>query len=170
MRKSLFLTQAILLALFVCVAIFFVLFYLLLNLDKSTDLYKSTDLDESTIVGSYVGSYEVFPKITARLRSGIYKGGTHLLELKSDKTYTYVYNPVDGNSVEINGLWEFKRYRDRVVVLHDFFCVWSAVSAKRPGTHVFPIQKKFCRPIRIDLDSDVGFYWINQKKPNHVEN
>jgi len=151
MKKGVILALSFLLILLICVCI--VAFFCL-----------SRDLDQATLVGTYVGSYEVFPKITTRLRAGIYKNGTHLLELKSDNTYMYVYNPVDGNSVETVGLWEIKSgYRGCDVVLHDFLLAPSTVSGEKPGVHTFPIQKRFCRPIRLDLGSDIGYYWVKQK-------
>jgi len=132
-------------------------------------LYSLPDVKSSDMIGSYAGSYEVFPKITYRLRTGIYEDGTHLLELKSDQTYKYMYNPIDGNSVEISGLWQFKPgYRGRRVVLSNFLFAPSAESEKKPGYRGFPIHKRLFGPIRLSVDSDVGYYWIKQKKRNNV--
>jgi hypothetical protein len=132
-------------------------------------LFSLPDVKSSDMIGSYAGSYEVFPKITYRLRKGIYEDGTHLLELKSDQTYTYIYDPIDGNSVEISGLWQFKPgYRGRDIVLSNFLLAPSAESSKKSGYRAFPIHKRFYKPIRLSVNSDAGFYLVKQKKRSKV--
>jgi len=131
---------------------------------------SSRHIEQSDIVGTYVGHYEVFPKITARSRAGIYKGGTHSLELKADQTYKYVYKPVDGNSVETSGLWELGEgvRGSQVVTFSDFLLAPSAANTNKPGYHGFPVHKRFFGPIRLGNGFDVGYYWVKRKKRNNV--
>jgi hypothetical protein len=139
----------------------------------------------SDLIGTYVGSYDVFLKITARERSGIYEGGTHLLELRSDGTYIYVYDPVDGNSVTTVGSWQFTRaFSGPEVILHDFMLApskrkdrWAQMTEK-PGFWFRPVEEVvggpiWCYPlfkvlgaghIRILINDDHYYYWVKQKE------
>jgi hypothetical protein len=143
------------------------------------------DVKRSDLIGTYVGSYDVFPKITPRERSGIYEGSTHLLELKSDGTYIYVYDPVDGNSVTTVGSWQFTRaFSGPEVVLHDFMLApskrkdrWAQMTEK-PGVWFLSVEEVVGGPIwsyplfkvlgaghiRILINDDRYYYWVKQKE------
>jgi hypothetical protein len=142
------------------------------------------DIKRSDLIGTYVGSYDVFPKITAGYRNGIYEGGTHFLELKPDGTYIYVYEPVDGNSVTTVGPWEFTPGLSGMDVgLHNFMLApskkkdrWAQMTEK-PGSRYLPVEEIvggpiWCYPvfkvlgagrIRIVIDDDLSYYWVKQK-------
>jgi len=144
------------------------------------------DVKRSDLIGTYVGSYDVFPKITAAERAGIYESGTHLLELKSDGTYIYVYDPVDGNSVTTVGPWEFTPGLSGMDVgLHNFLLApskkrdrWAQMTEK-PGSWYLPVEDVvggpiWCYPlfkvlgvghIRIVINEDHFYYWVKQKEP-----
>ena len=149
--------------------------------------YIFPDIKRSDLIGIYVGIYDVFPKITARYRKGIYEGGTHLLELKSDGTYIYVYDPVGGNSVTTVGHWQFTRaFSGPEVVLHDFMLApskkkdrWAQMTEK-PGFWFRSVEEVvggpiWCYPllkvlgvghIRIVINDDHSYYWVKEREAN----
>lgn len=135
-------------------------FLILLNL--SDDAKESANLDQSILAGNYIGIHKVSPKISNQSRANIFKNGNHFLKLKLDHTYTYVYKPIDGNSIEINGLWQLERgYRGKNVVLSNFQLAPSAVSIKKRGYHSFPVD---LNPIRLVISYDSNYYWIKQER------
>lgn len=128
------------------------------------------DVEPSDLVGTYMGSYYGVMKLTADRRKGIYEGGTHALNLNTDGTYTYVYDPVDGNCVITAGLWEFEDWdHDPKILLHNFLLAPSRKKGEKPGYHYLNINQTLFGPIRLNINSDFSYYWIKQKKRDPLE-
>jgi hypothetical protein len=121
--------------------------------------------ETSDLIGNYVGSYYGIIGLTSNVRKGVYNGGTHSLELKSDGTYTYVYNPIDANAVETVGAWRFTRkYTPPNVVLDGFLLAPTTDSQEKPGVRYLNIHTSPFKPIRLSIDYDLGYCWVKLKE------
>lgn len=137
-----------------------ILLLLLLRLPSGVQQVERSDL-----IGNYVGSYYGIIGLTSNVRKGLYCGGTHSLELNSDGTYTYVYNPTDANSVKTVGAWRFTRkYTPPNVVLDGFLLAPTTDSQEKPGVRYLNIHTSPFKPIRLSIDYDLGYCWVKLKE------
>jgi hypothetical protein len=115
------------------------------------------------LIGSYTGYYDVFPKIMSGYRKGIYKGGTHQLQMEADGTYTYVFRPSDGNSIRVTGTWTLLRARGYPSIEFDgLMLAPSNADTRKSGTYSLPIHQSIWGRVRITIDDDLGYYWIRR--------
>ena len=65
-------------------------------------------LDPNELPGTYAGYYDnIGTQVTSDREKGIFKSGTHRLDLHADGTYVYVYTNINGIKTGCSGNWEY---------------------------------------------------------------
>ena len=119
---------------------------------------------EHDLVGNYAGWYNVMPKISVKDREGIYHGGQHFLELRSDGTYLYTYKPTNGEQVATSNTWTLEYYNgESEVVLTAFALGASQQNVGRPGFVHFNVDRTPSGKILLTVDYDFEYYLSKQE-------
>jgi len=122
------------------------------------------EITRADVIGDYVGHYEVFPRITTGYRNGVYKGGTHQLQVQADGTFVYIYSPTGGNTTKTTGTWTLHHTKRGLSILFDGLALApSDADARKSGYWDIPIHRPFWGPIRLPINDDLGYYWIKKK-------
>ena len=128
-------------------------------------IWSLPEITRSDVIGNYAGHYDVFPKITAGYRKGVYKGGTHQLQVKADGTFAYLYSPTGGSSTKTTGTWTLlRKKRGSSIVFEGLALAPSSADTRKPGYWALPIHRPIRGPIRLTINDDLGYYWIKKKR------
>ncbi|MCP4708700.1 MAG: hypothetical protein GY869_08755 [Planctomycetes bacterium] len=71
-------------------------------------VFSGPKINKAILVGFYEGGYSGFARVDLRPGS-VYNQGYHFLELKADGTYTYLYQPLEGESYYFEDKWSYSR-------------------------------------------------------------
>ena len=122
--------------------------------------FMRPSIDMSELAGNYIGAYDVFPKITAEYKEGIYQEGKHFLNLASDGNYTYIYIDINGHEIKNSNKWilEFSN-GEPVVALSKFKFGSLYFNSIKPGFVSLPVERGI-KYIRLVVDYDLSYYLI----------
>ena len=123
--------------------------------------------DQNTLTGKYKGYFYVFPKISDRLKYGIYNDGYHFLELKDNGTFEYVYTPLDGEKTICEGNWALYKNSWKTQIIFrkidmSKLSEFPGEKKKRMGIYYAYIKRLPGRIVGISIDADVSFYLIKE--------
>ncbi len=136
--------------------------YLIVNSVRGW-LWTHQKIDKSLLIGNYKGSYEVLPKITEDCKKGVYKGGTHELELQSNGQYTYRYTLADGQVISNANKWKYEREHDQpVITLYEFSIGSPDYDLEALGFWSRDVELGTNRTVRFCIQPDLGFYFVKE--------
>ena len=127
--------------------------------------FSTVFLTQEDLVGTYNGKYVGLSRHLYEdyeIKNGIYKNGTHRLDVKSDGTYTYLYHSTAGEEEEYSGTWEYRELAgNEVLILYDF----SVIPEKRKTNSFTPIdvRKRGIGKLLIPL-APQNFFWFVKVK------
>lgn len=120
-------------------------------------------IDESELVGKYVGEYLMFLKITDGDRKGIYENSKLSLELRSDGTYVYQRTKIDGAQFTNSGTWEFEYWEGKPIISFSGFDFALPRYSRKRGFWVTNVGRTRGGNIKLCIDPDGNYFFVKQK-------
>lgn len=121
------------------------------------------EIDESILIGNYVGKYLVLILITESDKKGIYENSTLSLELKSNGTYVYKRTKIDGAEFTNSGTWEFEYWEDEPIIFFSDFIFALPRRSRTPSIWPVRVERTRGGNIKLGIEKDVGFFFVKQK-------
>jgi len=124
-------------------------------------------INRAALIGKYQGGYVGIGKKSDQTKN-VYNDGFHSLELRSDGSFIYRYEPLKGEEYVFGDTWRYERKAFGPLITFDRIEMAKLNEEFRdePGQFssvTISIKKLSGRRIGISIDRDVGFYLIKKR-------
>ncbi len=105
-----------------------------------------TDINSKILLGKYVANHAK---------------GIDEIELKSDDSYKYYFRSKDGREIVNSGNWRLELTENSSsITFSNFIFGLPGYGTKQPGFWIVKVEKTFSGKIKLCLDPDLDYYYI----------